>query len=46
MRLLELIQANAHQSALELKDIVIDSILSFLDGMSLSDDLTLLLVKM
>jgi len=46
MRLLELIQTNAHQTAPELKDIVIDSILSFLDGKSLSDDLTLLLVKM
>jgi serine phosphatase RsbU (regulator of sigma subunit) len=45
-RLCDLIQANAERTAADLKDIVYDSILSFLDGRSLSDDLTLLLVKM
>jgi len=44
-RLVDLIEKNAQQSAPELKEIVIDSILSFLEGNSLSDDLTLLLVK-
>jgi serine phosphatase RsbU (regulator of sigma subunit) len=45
-RLCDLIATNASKNAPELKDIVIDSILSFLDGQSLSDDLTLLLVKL
>jgi serine phosphatase RsbU (regulator of sigma subunit) len=45
-RLRALIETNATKTAPELKDIVIDSILSFLDGQSLSDDLTLLLVKL
>ncbi len=45
MRLVDLIETNAHQAAPKLKEIIIDSILSFLDGNSLSDDLTLLLVK-
>ena len=45
-RLCTLIAKNAAKTAPELKEIVIDSILSFLDGQSLSDDLTLLLVKL
>ncbi|MCK5008841.1 MAG: serine/threonine-protein phosphatase [Deltaproteobacteria bacterium] len=45
-RLVELIHTNTNMSAKELKDIIIDSILSFLDGQSLTDDLTLLLVKL
>jgi len=45
-RLRTLIEANATKAAPELKELVIDSILSFLDGQSLSDDLTLLLVKL
>jgi serine phosphatase RsbU (regulator of sigma subunit) len=45
-RLRDLVATNASKNAPELKDIVIDSILSFLDGQSLSDDLTLLLVKL
>jgi serine phosphatase RsbU (regulator of sigma subunit) len=45
-RLRTLINTNAKKSASELKELVIDSILSFLDGQSLSDDLTLLLVKL
>ncbi len=45
-RLCDLIQENAAKTAPELKEVVIDSILSFLDGQSLSDDLTLLLVKL
>ncbi len=44
-RLRTLVETNATKSAQELKDLVIDSILSFLEGKSLSDDLTLLLVK-
>jgi serine phosphatase RsbU (regulator of sigma subunit) len=44
-RLCHLIGSNAKKTAPELKELVIDSILSFLDGQSLSDDLTLLLVK-
>jgi serine phosphatase RsbU (regulator of sigma subunit) len=46
MRLLKLVEKNANKSAPELKEMIIDSILSFLDGNSLSDDLTLLLVKL
>jgi len=45
-RLRTLIQSNAKKTALELKELVIDSILAFLDGQSLSDDLTLVLVKL
>ena len=45
-RLRTLIETNAHKTALELKNLVIDSILTFLNGRSLSDDLTLLLVKL
>jgi len=45
-RLRTLIKTNAKKTAPELKELVIDSILSFLDGQSLSDDLTLLLVKL
>ena len=45
-QLRRLIETNAKKTAAELKEIVIDSILSFLDGQSLSDDLTLLLVKL
>jgi serine phosphatase RsbU (regulator of sigma subunit) len=45
-RLRDLVAKNATKTAPEIKDLVIDSILSFLDGQSLSDDLTLLLVKL
>ena len=45
-RLRTLIETYADKTALELKNLVIDSILSFLNGRSLSDDLTLLLVKL
>jgi len=45
-RLRDLVATNATKTTPELKDLVIDSILSFLDGQSLSDDLTLLLVKL
>ena len=45
-RLRNLVEINAAKTAPELKDLVIDSILSFLDGQSLTDDLTLLLVKL
>lgn len=45
-RLKDLIQVNADKNAEELKEIVMDSILTFLDGQSLSDDLTLVLVKL
>jgi len=45
-RLRTLVEKNADKTAPELKEVVIDSILSFLDGQSLSDDLTLLLVKL
>jgi len=45
-RLRSLIEKNAKMATPELKELVIDSILSFLDGQSLSDDLTLLLVKL
>ncbi len=45
-RLRNLIETNAKKTTPELKKLVIDSILSFLNGQSLSDDLTLLLVKL
>jgi serine phosphatase RsbU (regulator of sigma subunit) len=45
-RLRSLIEKNAKMAAKDLKELVIDSILSFLDGQSLSDDLTMLLVKL
>jgi serine phosphatase RsbU (regulator of sigma subunit) len=45
-RLVELISTNTNMTARELKEIIIDSILSFLDGQGLTDDLTLLLVKL
>jgi len=44
-RLCELICENAEKSVSDLKETIIDSILSFLDGRNLEDDLTLLLVK-
>ncbi len=44
-RLCQLIEANAEKSVTELKEIIIDSILSFLNGRNLSDDLTLILLK-
>jgi serine phosphatase RsbU (regulator of sigma subunit) len=45
-RLIKIIADNADKTAAELKDMVINSILSFLDGTSLSDDLTMLLLKL
>ena len=45
LRLCELIESNADKSVNELKEIIIDSILSFLNGRNLSDDLTLILLK-
>jgi serine phosphatase RsbU (regulator of sigma subunit) len=45
-RLKKIIADNADKTAAELKDMVINSILSFLDGTSLSDDLTMLLLKL
>lgn len=44
-RLCELIEKNAEKSVGELKEVIIDSILSFLNGKNLSDDLTLILLK-
>jgi sigma-B regulation protein RsbU (phosphoserine phosphatase) len=44
-RLCEIVSGNAVRSMGELKQIIIDSILKFLDGQNLADDLTLLLVK-
>jgi len=44
-RLVHIINKNANKSVGELKEIIIDSILTFLDGQNLADDLTLLLVK-
>ena len=44
-RLCELVESNAEKSVTELKEIIIDSILSFLNGRNLSDDLTLILLK-
>lgn len=44
-RLQEIIIQNADKSVSDLKDMIIDSILSFLKGKNLSDDLTLLLIK-
>jgi len=44
-RLCHIVAKNAHKSMTEMKQIIIDTILSFLDGQNLADDLTLLLVK-
>lgn len=44
-RLCQLVEANADKSVQELKEIIIDSILKFLNGRNLSDDLTLILLK-
>jgi serine phosphatase RsbU (regulator of sigma subunit) len=44
-RLAQLIEKNADKSVTELKELIIDSILSFLNGKNLSDDLTLILLK-
>ncbi len=44
-RLCNLIEDNAEKTVTELKEIIIDSILSFLNGRNLSDDLTLILLK-
>lgn len=44
-RLCKLVESNAEKSVTELKEIIIDSILSFLNGKNLSDDLTLILLK-
>ena len=44
-RLGKIITENATLDMDELKDVIIDSILAFLDGQNLHDDLTLLLVK-
>jgi serine phosphatase RsbU (regulator of sigma subunit) len=44
-RLLEIINLSANKSVVEIKEIIIDSILTFLNGNNLADDLTLLLVK-
>jgi len=44
-RLRQILVENADKSVSELKEIIIDSILMFLDGQNLSDDLTLLLIQ-
>jgi serine phosphatase RsbU (regulator of sigma subunit) len=44
-RLVEIINLSANKSVAEIKEIIIDSILTFLNGKNLADDLTLLLVK-
>jgi len=44
-RLCKLVEENAEKSVTELKELIIDSILSFLNGRNLSDDLTLILLK-
>ena len=45
LRLCQLVESNAEKTVTELKEIIIDSILSFLNGKNLSDDLTLILLK-
>jgi serine phosphatase RsbU (regulator of sigma subunit) len=44
-RLCMLIQENAHKSVIDIKQDVLQAILNFLNGQSLADDLTLILVK-
>ncbi len=44
-RLCELVKQHADKSVADLKELIIDSILQFLDGQNLNDDLTLLLLK-
>lgn len=44
-RLCDVIRENAHLDAKALKQAIIDTILNFLDGQALHDDLTLLLLK-
>jgi sigma-B regulation protein RsbU (phosphoserine phosphatase) len=44
-RLEKILEQNHQKSAAELKDILIDAILDFLNGRNLADDLTLLLLK-
>jgi len=44
-RLCQLVEENADKPVTELKETIIDSILSFLNGRNLSDDLTLILLK-
>jgi len=44
-RLCTIIQENARKSVTDIKHVIVDRILKFLDGQSLADDLTLLLVK-
>jgi sigma-B regulation protein RsbU (phosphoserine phosphatase) len=44
-RLCSIIQDNAHKPVSDIKQIILETILQFLDGQSLADDLTLLLVK-
>jgi serine phosphatase RsbU (regulator of sigma subunit) len=44
-RLCDLIRKNAKKPVSELKNIILDSILNFLNGQNLADDLTLLIVK-
>ena len=45
IRLCNIIKANAKKSVYEIKTIILDSILNFLNGQNLFDDLTLLLIK-
>jgi len=44
-RLSNIIKENAHLNTEELKKVIIDTILEFLDGQALHDDLTLILIK-
>lgn len=44
-RLCEIIQANSEFDAKQLKEVIIDDILKFLNGQNLHDDLTLILMK-
>ncbi len=44
-KLQDIVTQNADKSVTDLKELIVDSILSFLKGKNLSDDLTLLLVK-
>jgi len=44
-RLCNLIEENSHKSVGDIKQVILQTILQFLDGQSLADDLTLLLVK-
>jgi sigma-B regulation protein RsbU (phosphoserine phosphatase) len=45
-RLIELLQANLNLTALQLRDLVLEEVLSFTDGLPQGDDITVLALKM